>query len=140
MKARIKWLDNMSFVGETESGHAVVIDSAPEAGGRNLGPRPMEMVLLGLGGCSSIDVMLMLQKSRQKVVDCAVEIDAERAADIPRVFTKIHVHFVVTGRNLSAKHVERAVSLSAEKYCSVSRMLEKTAEMTYDYEVVGVDE
>lgn len=129
----------MSFVGETESGHAVVIDSAPEAGGRNIGPRPMEVVLLGLGGCSSIDVMLMLQKSRQRVTDCVVEIEAERAEDIPRVFTKIHLHFVVTGRDLSAKHVERAVSLSAEKYCSVSRMLEKTAELTYDYELVGAD-
>jgi putative redox protein len=129
----------MSFVGETGSGHGVVIDSAPEAGGRNIGPRPMEMVLLGLGSCSSIDVMLMLQKSRQQVTDCVVEIEAERAEDIPRVFTKIHLHFVVTGRALSEKHVERAVSLSAEKYCSVSRMLEKTAELTYDYELVGID-
>ena len=129
----------MSFVGETGSGHAVVIDSAPEAGGRNIGPRPMEMVLLGLGSCSSIDVMLMLQKSRQRVTDCVVEIGAERAEDIPRVFTKIHLHFVVTGWDLSAKHVERAVSLSAEKYCSVSRMLEKTAELTYDYELVAAD-
>lgn len=139
MKARIKWLDNMSFVGETGSGHAVVIDSAPEAGGRNIGPRPMEMVLLGLGSCSSIDVMLMLQKSRQQVTDCVVELDAERAEDIPRVFTKIHLHFVVTGRNLSEKHVERAVSLSAEKYCSVSRMLEKTAALTYDFEIANAD-
>lgn len=139
MKARIKWLDNMSFVGETGSGHAVVIDSAPEAGGRNLGPRPMELVLLGLGSCSSIDVMLMLQKSRQQVSDCVVEIEAERAEDVPRVFTKIHLHFIVTGRDLSEKHVERAVTLSAEKYCSVSRMLEKTAEITFDYELVGTD-
>jgi putative redox protein len=129
----------MSFVGETGSGHAVVIDSAPEAGGRNIGPRPMEMVLLGLGSCSSIDVMLMLQKSRQQVTDCVVELDAERAEDIPRVFTKIHLHFVVTGRNLSEKHVERAVSLSAEKYCSVSRMLEKTAALTYDFEIANAD-
>jgi putative redox protein len=139
MKARIKWLDNMSFVGEAGSGHAVVIDSAPEAGGRNLGPRPMELVLLGLGSCSSIDVMLMLQKSRQKVTDCVVEIEAERAEDVPRVFTKIHLHFVVTGRDLSEKHVERAVTLSAEKYCSVSRMLEKTAKITFDYELAGAD-
>lgn len=140
MKARIKWLDNMSFVGETESGHAVVIDSASEAGGRNLGPRPMELVLLGLGSCSSIDVMLMLQKSRQRVTDCAVEIEAERAEDVPRVFTKIHLHFVVTGRDLSEKHVERAVTLSAEKYCSVSKMLEKTATISFDYELVGADD
>ena len=138
MKARIKWTDHMTFVGETGSGHAVVIDSAPEVGGRNLGARPMEMVLLGLGSCTAIDVMLMLQKSKQDVTDCVVEIDAERAEDIPKVFTKIHVRFIVTGRALSDKHVQRAVSLSAEKYCSVSRMLEKTAEMTHGYEIISV--
>ena len=138
MKARIKWTDYMTFVGETGSGHAVVIDSAPEAGGRNLGARPMEMVLLGLGSCTAIDVMLMLQKSKQDVTDCVVEIEAERAEDVPKVFTKIHVQFIVSGRALSDKHVQRAVSLSAEKYCSVSKMLEKTAEMTHGYKIVSV--
>ncbi len=135
MKARIKWLDNMSFVGESGSGHSVVMDASPEVGGRDLGPRPMEMLLLGLGGCSSIDVLMILQKARQDVTDCTVEIEAQRADSEPKVFTKIHLHFVVEGRNLTAKRVERAVQLSAEKYCSASLMLEKSAEITHDYEV-----
>ena len=135
MKARVKWLDNMSFVGESESGHAVVMDGAPQFGGRNLGMRPMEMLLLGLGGCSSFDVVLILQKSKQQVVDCEVLIEAERADKDPKVFTRIHLHFVVSGRNLSADKVERAVKLSAEKYCSASIMLGKTAEITHDFEV-----
>lgn len=135
MKARVKWLDNMSFVGESESGHAVVMDGAPQFGGRNLGMRPMEMLLLGLGGCSSFDVVLILQKSKQQVLDCEVLIEAERADKDPKVFTRIHLHFVVSGRNLSADKVERAVKLSAEKYCSASIMLGKTAEITHDFEV-----
>ena len=139
MKARIKWLDYMSFVGETGSGHSVVIDSSPEDGGRNLGVRPMEMVLLGLGGCSTIDIMLILQKARQNVEDCQVDIQAERAADIPKVFTKIHLHYTLKGQDLSEKHVARAISLSAEKYCSVSKMLEKTAELTHDYTIISDD-
>ena len=137
MKARIKWLDHMSFVGESGSGHSVVMDSAPDDGGRNLGVRPMEMVLLGLGGCTAIDVMLILQKARQQVEDCVVEISAERAAEAPKVFTKIHLHYQIKGQDLSAKQVERAISLSTEKYCSVTKMLEKTAQMTHDFELLG---
>jgi putative redox protein len=125
----------MSFVGESGSGHTVVMDGAPEYGGRNLGMRPMEMLLLGLGGCSSFDVVLILQKSKQQVLDCEVLIEAERADKDPKVFTRIHLHFVVSGRNLSAEKVERAVKLSAEKYCSASVMLGKTAEITHDFEV-----
>ncbi len=136
MKARIKWLDHMSFVGETGSGHSVVMDSSPDDGGRNLGVRPMETVLLGLGGCTAIDVMLILQKARQPVEDCIIEISAERAAEPPKVFTKIHVHYIIKGKDLSEKHVSRAVALSAEKYCSVSKMLEKAAELSHDYELV----
>ncbi|MBU0657045.1 MAG: OsmC family protein [Gammaproteobacteria bacterium] len=139
MKARVKWLDNMSFVGESGSGHSVVMDGPPELGGRNLGVRPMEMLLLGLGGCSSFDVVLILQKSRQHIVDCEVEIEAERADKEPKVFTRIHLHFIVSGRNLAADKVERAVKLSAEKYCSASIMLAKTAEVTHDFEVREAD-
>ncbi len=127
----------MSFVGESGSGHSVVMDGAPEAGGRNLGIRPMEMLLLGLGGCTAFDVVAILKKSRQDLVDCEVEIDAERAADVPKVFTKIHIHFIVSGHNLDDKRVSKAVDLSADKYCSASRMLEKTAAITHDYEIVN---
>ena len=138
MKVRVKWTDHMAFIGESGSGHAVVIDSAPEAGGRDLGARPMEMVLIGLGSCSAIDLLLILQKSRQQVEDCYVEIEAERADVIPKVFTKIHMHYVIEGKNLGDKQVQRAVSLAAEKYCSVSAMLEKTAVLTHDYEIIEV--
>jgi putative redox protein len=124
MQAVVKWVDGVMFVGETGSGHAVVMDGAPDHGGRNLGARPMEMVLLGLGGCSSFDVVAMLKKARQPVVDCRVEITAERADAVPAVFTRIALHFVVTGpKALKLAQVERAVALSAEKYCSVSLML-----------------
>jgi len=136
MKARIKWVDGMTFIGESESGHAVVMDASPEVGGRNLGPRPMEMLLLGAGGCSSIDVMMILKKSRQAVSDCYVEVSAERAETDPKVFTKIHMHFVVKGKDIKPEAVEKAVKLSAEKYCSASIMLGATAEMTHDFEVI----
>ena len=136
MKARIKWVDGMTFIGESESGHAVVMDASPEVGGRNLGPRPMEMLLLGAGGCSSIDVIMILKKSRQAVSDCYVEMSAERAETDPKVFTKIHMHFVVKGKDIKPEAVEKAVKLSAEKYCSASIMLGATAEMTHDFEVV----
>lgn len=136
MKARVKWLDHMSFVGESGSGHSVVMDGAPEAGGRNLGIRPMEMLLLGLGGCSSFDVVMILQKSRQAISDCEVLLEAERATEDPKVFTRIHMHFIVKGHNLSTDKVERAVKLSAEKYCSASLMLGKTAEITHDFELI----
>jgi putative redox protein len=139
MKCRIKWLDHMSFVGESGSGHSVVMDGAPEAGGRDLGIRPLEMMLLGLGGCTAFDVVSILHKSRQQISDCEVEIEAERAETIPKVFTRIHLHFIVSGRALDANKVSKAVSLSADKYCSASRMLEKTATITHDFEVVNLD-
>lgn len=136
MKVRIKWLENVSFVAESESGHALVMDGAPEGGGRNLGPRPMETVLMGTGGCTAYDVVHILRRSRAPVTDCVVEIDAERAAEDPKVFTRIHFHFVVTGKGLKPQIVERAISLSAEKYCSASIMLAKTATLTHDYTIV----
>ena len=136
MKCRIKWLDHMTFVGESGSGHAVVMDGAPEHGGRDLGIRPMEMLLLGVGGCTAFDVISILRKSRQAVVDCEVLVDSERAEKVPRVFTSIHIHFIVSGNNLDPAKVENAVSLSADKYCSASKMLEKAAKITHDFEIV----
>ncbi len=138
MKTRVKWVEGVCFMGESGSGHAVVMDGAPDIGGKNLGPRPMEMLLLGAGGCTSVDVIMILQKSRQDVVDCEVEIESERAGDHPKVFTKIHMHFIVKGRNLKPETVDRAIKLSAEKYCSASIMLGKTAEMTHDFEIVEI--
>ena len=135
MKARIKWLEDLTLVGESGSGHAVVMDGPPELGGHNLGLRPMEMVLLGMGGCTVVDVLHILKKARQSVSDCVVELAGERAATDPKVFTQIHVHFIVTGKALSEAQVKRAVALSAEKYCSVSIMLGKTAEITHTYEI-----
>lgn len=135
MKVRIKWVEGVSFVGESETGHAVVLDGAPENGGRNIGMRPMEMLLIGMGACTSFDVVTILKKARQPIVDCVADISAERADEVPKVFTKIHVHFVVTGGNLNATQVERAVKLSAEKYCSASIMLSKAVEITHDYEI-----
>lgn len=136
MKARVKWVQDATFIGEAGSGHAVVMDGPAESGGRNLGPRPMEMLLLGMGGCTAFDVVYILQRARQPVLDCVVEIEAERAEQAPKVFTKIHVHFIVSGRGLSEKQVERAVQLSAEKYCSASIMLGKAAVITHDFELV----
>jgi putative redox protein len=136
MKARVKWVEDATFIGESGSGHAVVMDGPPDSGGRNLGIRPMEMLLIGMGGCTAFDVVLILRKARQPVTDCVVEIEAERAETVPKVFTRIHVHFIVTGDGLSDKQVARAVQLSAEKYCSASIMLGKAAEITHDYEVV----
>jgi putative redox protein len=138
MKARVKWVEGMAFMAESASGHALIMDGAPDIGGRNLGPRPMEMVLMGAGGCTSIDVVMILQKSRQDVTDCQVELSAERAEDHPKVFTKIHFHFIVKGRKLKPEVVERAINLSAEKYCSATIMLAKTAAVTHDYEIVEV--
>ncbi len=129
----------MSFVGESGSGHSVVMDGAPEFGGRNLGFRPMEMLLLGLGGCTAFDVVMILEKSRQEIDDCEVHIEAERSEEIPKVFTRIHIHFVVSGRGLDKAKVEKAVNLSADKYCSASEMLGKTAAMSHDFEVVELD-
>ena len=136
MKARVKWVEQVSFLGETESNHAVLMDGSPAVGGRNLGPRPMEMLLLGAGGCTSFDVISILKKSRQAVTDCYVELDAERADTDPKVFTKIHMHFVVKGKDIKPDAVEKAINLSAEKYCSASIMLGATAVVTHDFEVI----
>ena len=137
MKATVKWTDGAMFVGESGSGHAVVMDGSADLGGRNLGPRPMEMLLLGTGGCSTYDVMSMLKKSRQKVVDCKVEIEAERVDAVPAVFSRIKMHFVVSGVGLKENHVKRAVELSAEKYCSASIMLGAAGvEMSHSFEIV----
>jgi putative redox protein len=136
MKVRIKWVEQAAFLGETESSHALLMDGPPDGGGRNLGPRPMETVLMGTGGCTAYDVVHILRKARQPITDCVVEIDADRAPEDPKVFTRIHFHFVVSGRGLNAKQVERAISLSAEKYCSASIMLGKTAAITHDFEIV----
>ena len=123
MKATVRWVNNAMFLGESGSGHTVVMDGPEDSGGRNLGVRPMEMLLIGTGGCSSFDVVNILRKSRQQVTDCQVDMQATRADAVPAVFESIHMHFIVTGKELSEKQVERAVSLSAEKYCSASIML-----------------
>lgn len=136
MECTVRWHDGMSFVAETGSGHMVAMDGAPEAGGRNLAPRPMELLLAGTGGCTSFDIVMILKKGRQDVTGCEVKLSAERAAEDPKVFTRINMHFVVRGRGLKPEAVERAVKLSAEKYCSASIMLGKTAEMTHSWEVV----
>lgn len=136
MEVKVKWVGDMMFLGESGSGHTVVMDGPPELGGKNLGIRPMELLLLGMGGCTSFDVMQILQKSRQNVTDCVAEITAERVDTVPKVFSKIHVHFVVTGKSLKEASVARAVKLSAEKYCSASIMLEKSVEITHDFEML----
>lgn len=140
MHATVKWVDGAQFIGESGSGHSVVMDGPPDHGGRNLGVRPMEMLLLGLGGCSSFDVMSILTKARQAVTDCRVELEAERAEGVPSPFTKIHMQFVVTGKDLKEPQVKRAVELSATKYCSASIMLEAGGvEITHSYEIRAVD-
>ena len=137
MKARIQWAGEALFLGESGSGHALVMDGPPEAGGRNLGVRPMEMILLGLGGCSNYDVVSILRKSRQPVESCGAFVEAERAGGDPKVFTKIHLHFVVKGRGLKEAQVKRAVELSAEKYCSASIMLGRAGvAISHDYEII----
>ncbi len=135
MKARVQLVEGMTFVAESGSGHAIVVDAAPDVGGRNLGARPMELVLMGTGACSAIDVVHILRKARQPITGCVVELDSERAADDPKVFTKIHLHYVVSGKGLAAAQVERAVKLSKEKYCSATIMLAKMAEITFDFEI-----
>jgi putative redox protein len=140
MKAKIKWVEEMTFVGESGSGHSVLMDGPPDLGGRNLGIRPMEMILLGLGGCTSFDVMLILKRARQSVTDCVVELEAERAESNPKVFTRIHIHFIVSGEDLKENQVKRAVDLSADKYCSASIMLAQAGvEITHDYEIHEVN-
>ncbi len=136
MKSRVKWVENVCFMAESGSGHAMIMDGSPDIGGRNLGPRPMELLLMGAGGCTSVDVVMILRKSRQDVTGCEVEVSAERADDHPKVFTRIHMRFTVRGRGLKTEVVERAIKLSAEKYCSASIILGKTAEMTHDFEII----
>lgn len=138
MQATVKWIDGVMFVGESGSGHAVVMDGPADHGGRNMGIRPMEMILLGVGGCSSFDVVHILKKGRHDITDCVTQVTAERVDAVPSVFSKIHLHFVVSGRNLAASAVERAVNLSAEKYCSATIMLSKTVDITHDFEIIEV--
>lgn len=140
MKAHIKWVDGAMFLGESGSGHTIVMEGPEEAGGRNMGVRPMETVLIGLGGCASYDVVSILKKGRQDIRDVHTLLEAERADSEPKVFTRIHVHFVVTGKQLKEAQVKRAVELSAEKYCSASIMLGRAGvEITHDYEIVEID-
>jgi putative redox protein len=139
MKARVKWVEGVSFVTETGSGHAVVVDGAPDAGGRNLGARPMELVLAGTAACTAFDVVWILKKARQPIADCVVDAEAERAPAEPKVFTRIHFKYRVAGRGLDPRQVERAVKLSKEKYCSATIMLAKTAEITYELSIVEGD-
>ncbi|MBP1872145.1 putative redox protein [Ensifer adhaerens] len=136
MKARIKWVEERTFIGESGSGHKIVLGTASGPEGRTPGPSPMELMLIGAGGCSAYDVVHILEKGREPVEDCSVELDADRAEEDPKVFTRIHMHFVVKGRGLSEKKVERAVALSLEKYCSASAMLAKSATITHDFVVV----
>ncbi|HKJ22201.1 MAG TPA: OsmC family protein [Gammaproteobacteria bacterium] len=136
MKCEIKWVEGAMFVGESGSGHAVVLDGPPDGGGRNLGLRPMEMLLLGMGGCTAYDVVSILRKSRQALDDCRITLEAERAAETPKVFTRIHVRYHFTGRGLDRKAVERAIALSTEKYCSATIMLGKVVDISHDYEII----
>ena len=136
MECVVSWGEGMSFIAETGSGHRVAMDGAPEAGGKNLAPRPMELILAGAGGCTAFDVVMILQRSRQAIQDCQVKLTAERADTDPKVFTRIHFHYTVKGKDLKPEAVERAIKLSSEKYCSASIMLGKTAEMTHDWEII----
>lgn len=138
MKAKLKLREGVSFEATGDSGHTIITDGPPEFGGQNRGSRPMELVLMGLGACTAFDVLLILRKSRQNVSDCQVELEAERAETPPKVFTRIHVHFIVSGKDLKDAMVQRAIDLSAEKYCSASIMLGKTANITHDYEIIQV--
>jgi putative redox protein len=135
MKARIKLVDGITFVAESGSGHGIVVDASPDVGGKNLGPRPMELLLMGAGACSAVDVVLILRKARQPIADCVVELDSVRADTDPKVFTRIHLHYIVTGKGLAHAQVERAIKLSKEKYCSATIMLAATCEITFDFEV-----
>lgn len=136
MKATVTWAGGAAFVGESGSGHRVLMDGAPEGGGKNLGPRPMETLLIAMGGCSSYDVVHILRKARQQIQDCKLEMSATRAETDPKVFTEIHLKFIVSGTDLEERQVERAIKLSAEKYCSASIMLAKTAKITHSHEII----
>lgn len=135
MKTRIKYIENVCLMAESESGNSLIIDGSPEIGGRNLGVRPMEMILMGLGGCTTMDILTILRKKRLNIKDCVIEIDSQRRDTIPKTFSKIHLHFIITGDELNEKHVQQAVQLSVEKYCSVYAMLKNSVEISYDYEI-----
>jgi putative redox protein len=135
MKTRIKYIENVCLMAESESGNSLIIDGSPDIGGRNLGVRPMEMILMGLGGCTTMDILTILRKKRLNIKDCVIEIDSQRRDTIPKTFSKIHLHFIITGDNLNEKHVQQAVQLSVEKYCSVYAMLKNSVEISYDYEI-----
>ncbi len=139
METQLKWAGNAAFIGRASSGHTIVMDGPAEGGGRNLGPRPMEMLILGMGACSTYDVVTILKKSRQEITDCEIKITSQRADSDPKIFTDIQLHFIVSGHNLKEKQVERAIKLSAEKYCSASIMLGATANITHDFEIINVD-
>ena len=136
MNISVKWIDRMLMVGKSGSGHAVVMDGPPEIGGENLGVRPMEMLLLGMAGCTMIDVVSTLEKMRENLSDCQTKVSADRGTEYPKVFTNIHVHFILKGMKLNPSKVEKAIKLSAEKYCSASIMLGKTAVITHDFEII----
>jgi len=139
METQLKWAGNAAFIGRASSGHTIVMDGPAEGGGRNLGPRPMEMLILGMGACSTYDVVSILKKSRQEITDCEIKITSQRADSDPKVFTDIQLHFIVSGHDLKEKQVERAIKLSAEKYCSASIMLGATANITHDFEIINID-
>ncbi len=139
METQLKWAGNAAFIGRASSGHTVVMDGPAEGGGRNLGPRPMEMLILGMGACTTYDVVSILKKSRQEITGCEIKVTSRRADSDPKVFTDIHIHFIVSGTRLKEKQVERAIKLSAEKYCSASIMLGATANITHDFEIINVD-
>ena len=136
MKARVKWIEDIQFIGESGTQHSIIMDGPDALGGHGTGMRPMELLLLGLGGCTSFDVVEILKKSKQKITDCVVEVDAKRSEQVPKIFTHIHVHFIITGENIKEERVKRAINLSAEKYCSASLMLGKAAEISHDYEII----
>lgn len=139
METQLKWLGNAAFIAKASSGHTVVMDGPAEGGGRNLGPRPMEMLILGMGACSAYDVVSILKKSRQEITDCEIKVISKRVESDPKVFTDIHIHFIVSGHHLREKHVARAIELSAEKYCSASIMLGAVANITHDFEIVSIN-
>jgi len=139
METQLKWAGNAAFIGRASSGHTVVMDGPTESGGRNLGPRPMEMLILGMGACSTYDVVSILKKSRQEITGCEIKVTSRRADSDPKVFTDIHIHFIISGTKLKEKQVDRAIKLSAEKYCSASIMLGATANITHDFEIINVD-
>jgi putative redox protein len=136
MKARVKWVEDVLFLGESGTGHTIVMDGPEESGGHGTGMRPMELLLLGMGGCTTFDVVEILKKSNQDITDCVVEVNGDRAEEAPKVYTKIHVHYKITGRNIKQSFVERAINMSIDKYCSATIMLAKTADITHDYEII----